>query len=87
MKSYQKREIELNLNVEVTVKALWYSGETGGTFNTTYGQHLPKDGPEVSGLRVFLGPYDITEQLSKAEIQEIETDFEEVMREEDENGK
>ena len=47
-------------------------------------------GPGMSGVsdvRVFLGPHDITAFLSKQQRQQVETDFEESMREELGHGK
>jgi hypothetical protein len=46
------------------------------------GQYLSGQG--TSDLRVFAGPHEITDQLSKYQLQTIATDFEETMRDEEE---
>lgn len=51
---------------------------------TLRGEYHPEQG--TSDLRVFVGQHDITDQLSKYQLQSLGTDFEESMRDELEYG-
>jgi hypothetical protein len=46
------------------------------------GQYMPGQG--TADLKVFAGQHDITDALSKYQLQTIGTDFEEAMRDEEE---
>ncbi len=48
------------------------------------GEYHPEQG--TSDLRVFAGPFDITDQLSKYQLQSLGSDFEQGMRDEAEYG-
>ena len=65
-------EIELGLELTLRAEADHISLGTPDRWSSWFGNWLPGDPPEVSGLRVYLGDKDVTSELTAEEIEYIE---------------